>query len=317
MFNPYEHMKSRMKKEYDGTEHWYNLYNVLLSMFEYTGLPETLHPELIETMFITQGTCGVAKINGDLYTGCGGYCGNVVNYLPENYKITVQGIAKPNFEGKAGVDIAVGWNNGAIVGDFSLLKFASILTEIDVSERVNVLFSRFLRIPKVKNTKEQKAVEDAVTDILLGNFRAVVSDNIRELLTDTATSDNFLDLVDVKEVDKLQYLNQYRDNIIKRFFQMYGQGMQSTAKLAQQTTDELHGNDTVSMILPVQRLHYRKKFVDEINRLFGTSITVDFSECWKNSENEMLTENEMKEGENDVEENDSEQPDQNDDGGNV
>lgn len=285
MFNPYEMMKAKAKKNYDETLHYMNLYNAVVSMFEYKGLPDTLRPEFLEAMLITQGTAPIAKINGELYTGAGGYCGDVVNFVPVNYQFTNVGVG--DFRGEVGKNIAVGWNNATASPDLALLQFSSILTEIDVSERLNVIFSRFLRIPKVADNKERKAIEDCVQSIMKGQFTAVVSDNIQEILSDTDKDNKFLDLVDVKEVDKLQYLNQYRDNVIKRFFQQYGQGMQSTAKLAQQTTDELHGNDCVSLILPKQKLYYRKKMCDDINSLFATDISVDFSECWKEQVEEM------------------------------
>lgn len=285
MFNPYEMMKAKAKKNYDETLHYMNLYNAVVSMFEYKGLPDTLRPEFLEAMLITQGTAPIAKINGELYTGAGGYCGDVVNFVPVNYQFTNVGVG--DYRGEVGKNIAVGWNNATASPDLALLQFSSILTEIDVSERLNVIFSRFLRIPKVADNKERKAIEDCVQSIMKGQFTAVVSDNIQEILSDTDKDNKFLDLVDVKEVDKLQYLNQYRDNVIKRFFQQYGQGMQSTAKLAQQTTDELHGNDCVSLILPKQKLYYRKKMCDDINSLFATDISVDFSECWKEQVEEM------------------------------
>lgn len=285
MFNPYEMMKAKAKKNYDESLHYLNLYNVITSMFEYKGLPDTLRPEFLELMLVTQGTAPIAKINGELYTGVGGYCGNVVNFIPTEYQFTNVGVG--DFRGTIGKNIVVGWNNATTSPDLSLLQYSSILTEIDVSERLNVIFSRFLRIPKVADNKERKAIEDCVQSIMKGQFTAVVSDNIQEILSDTDKDNKFLDLVDVKEVDKLQYLNQYRDNVIKRFFQQYGQGMQSTAKLAQQTTDELHGNDCISLILPKQKLYYRKKMCDDINSLFATDISVDFSECWKEQVEEM------------------------------
>lgn len=304
MFNPFSEMKSKCKKDYINNVHFFNLFNTLLSMFNYDGLPKTLLPELIESNLIMTGVCGVTEINGNLYTGQGGYCGEIKNFLPIEFLITNVGIGEKR--GKIGTEFAVGWNNATYTPDFSLLQYSDILTEIDVSERINVLFSRFLRIPKVKDNKEKKAIEDSIKSILNGDITAVVSDNIREILENGSTQNNFLDLVDVKEVDKLQYLNQYHDNIIKRFFQMYGHGMQNTSKLAQQTTDELHGNDIVSMILPEQRLYYRKKFVDDINSIFGTEITVDFSDTWKKSEKELETPTEESEVIENAEENKTE-----------
>lgn len=289
MFSPRQLMKAKMEKALDYNIHWANLWNVRLAMFEYEDLPETLLPEIIETLFATQGTCGVTEINGDLYTGVGGYCGNVVNFIPTDYQITVVGI--PNGDGvrgKIGEKFAVGWNNHSATPDFNIDKFADILTEIDVSERAVLQFTRHLRIPKVKDSKEKQAVENAVKAITEGRFEAVVSNNVMDdILNGNAVKDKFLDLVDPKNIDSMQYLNQAYDNQIKRFFQIYGQGLQTTAKMAQQTNDELHGNDGVSMIIPLQMLKKRQEWVEDINRMFNKNIKVKFSECWRESVEEM------------------------------
>lgn len=293
MFNPYDKMKPKQKKKFEEALHFNNLYNARVSMFAYDGLPDTLKPEFIEGMFITQGTCGVGIINGGLYTGVGGYCGNIVNFVPEEYQFTNVGVGE--LRGKVGKDIVVGWNDATASPDWNLLQYASIFTEIDVSERLNVLFARLLRIPKVGDNKERKAIEDAILDLLEGRPTAVTSPNVLSNYIEGKEDNKFLDLADDNKIDKLQYLNQYRDNVLKRFFTLYGQGMQNTAKLAQQTTDELHGNDGVSMILPLQMLKKREDWVKEVNSVFGTNITVDFSEAWKVSEAEMEAADEAKE----------------------
>lgn len=293
MFNPYDKMKPKQKKNFEESLHFNNLYNARVSMFDYEGLPDTLKPEFIEGMFITQGTCGVGIINGGLYTGVGGYCGNIVNFMPEEYQFTNTGVGE--LRGKVGKDIVVGWNDATASPDWNLLQYASIFTEIDVSERLNVLFARFLRIPKVGDNKERKAVEDAILDLIEGRPTAVTSPNVLSDYIEGKEDNKFLDLADDNKIDKLQYLNQYRDNVLKRFFTLYGQGMQNTAKLAQQTTDELHGNDGVSMILPLQMLKKREEWIKEVNSVFGTNITVDFSEAWKVSEAEMEASDEAKE----------------------
>lgn len=287
MWNPYSHMKAKCRKQYDDTVHINALLLNRLTMFEYKNLPETLPDWLIETILSTEGTVGVCRMeDGKLYTGSGGFCGEVRNFLPVEYQITNAGIG--HRQGQIGKEFAVGYNNSTLSPDFLLMQTAAILTEIDVSERCNVLFSRLLRIPKVSDEKEKMAIEKCIKAVMDGKFEAVVSKNVLEKMIETGSADNkFLDLCDIKDIDKLQYLNQYRDNIIKRFYQFYGQGMQTTAKLAQQTTDELHGYDTIAMIVPTDMLRRRKEFVQQVNQMFGTDITVDFSECWRDSREEM------------------------------
>ena len=291
MWNPYEHMNAKWKKDFNDTFHFYNLMLSLVSMFTWEGFPDTINPVIVEEQLIGEGHTGFGEINGKLYVDCGGYCGDVVNYFPEEYTGHIVNVG--DFRGKIGEATEVCWNNSLRLPDFGLMQYSNILTEIDVSERCNVLFSRLIRVPKVKDAQEQKRVESVIGDILKGRFTTVVSDNTGERIIfgdDTHPENNFLDLTDVSEVDKLQYLNKYRDNVIKRWFQMYGQGMQNTAKLAQQTTDELHGNDGVSMILPLDRLTQRQLFCDRYNKLFGAKygeISVRFSDSYQESYEEM------------------------------
>ena len=289
LMNFYEDMTSKYKKEFDSRNHFLNLLMVLISMFEWKNLPDTIQPELLEKILISEGTACFGKIKGEIYTGFGSFTGEEVNFIPTGYQFVNTGIG--DFQGTIGKDCEVCFNNSMRYPDLILFQYESILTEIDVSERCNVLFSRLLRIPRVKDTKEKTAIEDSVKDILNGNFNAVISENIQQTLfsdSEIHPDNRFFDLTEVSSVDKLQYLNQYRDNIIKRFFQMYGQGMQSTAKLAQQTTDELHGNDAVSMILPYDRLNQRKKFCERVNKMFNLNVSVDFSEPFKESQEEMI-----------------------------
>lgn len=287
MWNPYEHMKSKIKKGFDAATHWQYLMISLISMFDWQGLPDTIRPDLLESLLITQGTAGVTEIGGKLYTGTGGYSGDYKNFLPTEYLIVDPGIGDKTFT--VGFGGCVCWNNCLRVPDYQLMQYASILTEIDVSERCNVLYSRLLPIPRVHDTTEQTAIQDITNKMLTGEFAAVISDNVQDaLFGDPQHPDSrFFDLSHVADIDKLQYLNQYRDNVIKRWYQIYGQGMQTTSKLAQQTTDELHGSDAVSMIIPLDRLKYRKQFADELNQMFGTSVSVDFSEAYKDSYQEM------------------------------
>ena len=304
MYNFYEHLNGKKKKSVDNTNNFFHLLNVALAMFDWKDVPETIPPEFLETFFLMNGTVGIGKYKGDLYAGMGGYCGNFDGYLPEDYVFTVPNIG--SIEGKVGEKVVVGWNNACRTPDLNLLKYTSIFTEIDTSERLNVLYSRLLRIPKVSDQKEKIAVEQAIKDIFVGNITALTSNNVQDLLGEG--HDKFLELVDVKDIDKLQYLNQYYNNVLKRFYQEYGHPMQITEKLSQQTNDEVHGGDSISLILPLQKLKYRKQFCEDCNRIFGTNMSVDFSEIWSINQQEIELGVESKESENNGE-NDNSEPD--------
>lgn len=276
----YDKFREKYIKDCESNINYLNLFNIALSMFEYKNLPDTINPIFLEGYLISNGTVGVKKINGDLYCCAGSFKGEVKAYLPTQYLGVVVNVG--TMEGTIGKDIVVGLNNLTMTPEFDILRYSDILTEIDTSERINVIFSRLLRIPKCADQKEKTAIENSIQDIIKGKITAVQSSNIQDLIGEN-TQNKFLDLVDVKEVDKLQYLNQYRENVIKRFLIRMGFPMQVTAKLAQQSTSEVHGSDSVAMIEPLMKLQCRKKMCEQINAMFGTNIEVEFSEVMKNN----------------------------------
>lgn len=301
MYGFFEHTfrkhRERFIKDYRMKEHWLEMNQILLSQFEYEGLPETLPAEWIEGILISNGTVGIGKINDKLYACMGGYAGNINGYLPDKYYGAVQGIGtlegdatspgcneELRIGGTIGTDIVVGWNNSMLAPDMDIVDYAARLTENDTSEDLNILFTRLLRIPVVDDDKQREIVVSAIKCIMEGKIDAVASKTgLNEVISGKCNEQKFLDLVDIKEVDKLQYLNQYHDNIIKRFYQRHGHPIQVTSKLAQQTNAEIHGADTVCMIYPLQQLKYRKKMCEDLNNVFGLNVTVKFSELLQNN----------------------------------
>lgn len=287
--NFYDIMKPKCQKDFAESMHWWNLFNVLLARFEWEGLPDSVPQEFLEGILITNGTVGFGKDNIGkerlYYAVPGGYTGPIVGYLPDHYKGVIQNVI---VEGKVGEDVAVGWNNSAMQSDNILMQYASILAEIDISEKCNVHYARDSKIPKAHNETEKQAILTAIKNIREGKLDAIVSNNVHaKELIEGIPEDNLLELTDIRDIDKLQYLNQYRDNIIKRFFQIYGQKSQVTSKMAQMSVDESTANDSLSMILTLDALKQREKFCDECNRLFGLSMSVKLSKCWADEVEEM------------------------------
>lgn len=290
--------KAKWTKKYRETLYWEYLWETLAGSFEWTGLPDSLPAEWIEGILRTNGIVGIGEIEGTLYASAGGYYGNVNGYIPTMYKGAVPGIG--TLDGQAvspaiydldsigDSPVVVGWNNALMSPDIDIYDTAQALAETRTSEDINLIFSRLLRIPIARNSKEKAIIDNAIKAIINGNIEAVASD-IKDLQTAVkGTPDRqFLDLIDVKDVDKLQYLNQYHDNILKRFMQRHGHAMQITSKLAQQTNAEMHGADDISMIVPLQELKYRKKLAEMLNKYHGEkhgfNCSVDFGKLLKNN----------------------------------
>lgn len=295
----YNKHKEKFLKENRALYNWLYFWNFMNSQFKWEGLPETLPQEFIEGYLMSTGMVGVGEIDGKLYAGSGGYMGELNGYIPENWEGAVQG--KRTIQGYAigpgavkedvpesTTKIVVGWNNSLRSPDIDIFDLSNTITEVQTSEDINVIFSRLLRIPIARNSKEKAQFESAIKAIVEGKIEAVSSaiDSL-ETLVNGEPAMQFLDLVDAKDVDKLQYLNQFNENILKRFFHRHGFSYNVTNKLAQQSNAEMHGGDDVCLIYPLQQLDYRKRFAEDLNNTFGSKygfeVTVEFNEMLKNS----------------------------------
>lgn len=269
--------------------HLVTLFSLQCSQFVYEGLPETLPQEFLEYYLALNGTIAIGKVtelgeSSELYLAMGAYNGNYNGYLPDEYTAAVTGIGE--ISGKWYGDnktIVVGKNNLMGAPEFDIPFTAEVLSQVDISEKVNVIFARLNRIPYADNDTEKQGIESAIKSIVEGDVYAVANRNVKSkfdefLEQSRVEGEKFLDLVDVDKINGLQYLNQYRDNVMKRFLSRRGYMVQTTSKLAQQTNSEIHGSDSYALLYPLEQLRERKKMVDSINSLFGTSITVCFNE---------------------------------------
>ena len=89
-----------------------------------------------------------------------------------------------------------------------------------------------------------------------------------------------ISLTEIHDIECVQYLSKLYDDIVSRFWNQFGHNMQSTGKLAQQTTAELEGYESYAMILPYNMLENRRAWVAEINKRFGTNYNYHFSPAW-------------------------------------
>lgn len=273
--------------------HLTELFSLHCSQFVYTGLPDTIPAEWLELFLAINGTVGIGEVkeleNRELYTAIGSYNGNYNGYLPDSYTAAVLGIGE--ISGKwYGKDktIIVGKNNLLGQPEYDIPFTAEVLTQIDISESVNVIFSRLSRIPIVDNDTQKQAIESAIKSIVKGDIFAVANKTIKskfdeflEGAKEAAENNKFLDLVDVDKINGLQYLNQYRDNVLKRYLARRGYMIQTTSKLAQQTNAEIHGSDSYALLYPQEQLKCRQDICKAIGELKGLEVSVDFNPILK------------------------------------
>ena len=273
----YEHMKTKTENATRYTTYFSILWNTLLDMFTYEGLPDTIPKRFLESILHSNGEVFVSRINGDLIASGGTLSGDVDAYGLGTDCIAVCPTGQA--QGKRGIDIAYGINNDTATPDMLVYWITHLLGETDKSIKCNVAFSRFLKIPKVANDKDKAMFEDIFRKLFDGEPQAFVSSSALDLELGAGTET--FEITDVNKIDRLPYLTQFFEDCLKRFYNFYGQPMQNQNKRAQSISDEIHGQDSVSFIIPMQMLNCRIALCDEINRIFGTDITVKFSPLWE------------------------------------
>ena len=273
----YEKMKQKAGNEARFTTYFTILFDTLLEMFEWKNLPPSIPKRFLESYLHTTGEVYVSMINDELIASGGTLSGEVDAYGLGTECIAVCPTGEAR--GKRNIDIAYGINNDTATPDMLLYWITHLLGETDKSIAVNVLFSRFTKIPKVKDDKDKSMMEEILKKLMNGEPQVFASKNALDLEFGAGTE--CFELTDVNKIDKLPYLTQFFEDALKRFYNFYGQPMQNQNKRAQTISDEIHGQDSVSFILPTQMLKCRQALCENINRIFGTDISVDFSDLWK------------------------------------
>lgn len=265
--------------------------NYLTSMFNWE-LPENtdILPQLIETILISEGKGAFFEDSGKWFFGSFSYGGEDldVNGLAKNGVVTCRnGKTKT---GEIGVDIFPIWNNMVGTPENSLYYFADLLSEIDISILANIRFSRNNKIIEVSNAKEKTIIDEVLKNSKIGKIETVVSGSgkIKNAFTeDTEEGATSLDLFNVKDTDKMQYLSHFHDDTLARAFFLYGMTFNNGTKMAQQSVEEIQSNDNASLIYPDIMLRSRQKWLKPLEQ-FGFSV--DFSKNWKQAEAEATAE---------------------------
>ena len=278
----------KFKNDNNYLRHLVTLFNLHITQFVYDNLPDTMPAEFLELYLAINGTVAIGKVkelnNNEIYLAMGGYNGNYNGYLPKEYTAAVTGLGE--ISGKwYGSDktIIVAKNNVQGSPEFDIPFTADVLSQVDISEANNVIFARMAKLPYADNDTQKSKIESAIHSIVQGDVFAVASRDVKNqfeefLDTPRAEGDKFLDLVDPDKINGLQYLNQYRDNVLKRFLARRGYMIQTTSKLAQQTNAEIHGSDSYALLYPLEQLERRKEMCKAVNELFGLDISVRFND---------------------------------------
>lgn len=248
------------------------------SMFTYDIKPE-IDLWLFELILNMEGFLGMTVKDGTPIYGSLVLNGDFNDYgIPKRGTIlTYNGT---NYDGEIDKDIIICWNNSTHSPDFTTYEYALNQSEVKKSLRTALFQCRMSNMITAKNDKVKKAIDKALENIDEGKPVSVLCDDLISNELGNEPLETY-SLTHPEQVHTIQYLSKYYDDLQRWYYTMNGQPIQGTGKMAQLTQEEVQGQQTLSTILPFNKLNERKKFCEKVKEILGIDISVDFSTPWK------------------------------------
>lgn len=259
----------------------HQLLNSIIGMIEYDNVPDGLEMKFVELYKILHGICGITKDSQGNFTAfIGGHSDQVNNYGLGTHFVGADAVESYDFEiNKNGV---VAWNNKLGISDIEHINMISDnLTELKTSLDYNIMYARYNPLISVKDAKTKTALDTALKNTRDGVPTTFLS-NLSMALDEFGVKDiELINICDVKNSDKLQYLYKAFDDTFRHFYNVYGISLSTTPKMAQQNDSEINQTKALAMLYPLERLKCANDMCKELNRIYGTNISAHFSEVWQ------------------------------------
>lgn len=249
--------------------------NKTLTMFEYTGLPDSLPAVELEKQLQQNGYSVIAQYDDNLYAFQAGFSGQDVYYRPTQAIISNPAL-KFNQTLDLNTDCILIKNDDMQKGLLYFYKhYGTLLTE---NELTMLLADYNLRMPSLISANDDNTIENAqayLSDIVEGKVGVIgeskLFDSLKVQPTTDKGSSNFADMYGYQ-----QYLLATLNNEI-------GLATNNNMKKERLTSNEIDVNQNATYPLIDNMLRNRQEAVAKINALFGTNITVEFSSIWHSS----------------------------------
>ena len=284
----------------------FTLQEGLVSMFERTNYPETVNVKMLERFLVDDNRACITTYpekgrNAARYAGKWMSARLEIGGDPDPdglgtiaFAIFGDGTVKQVKDWRDSDDIIVCWNAWDYSLDLNIPDTARKLQIADVSLNMLVTNSRLHPMPVARDSKEQNAIENAQKNIIDGKEQTVISKGDTQELLDaignTQSQIEVLSLTDPNAAVHIQNISQYREDLLRWFWNIYGMDSRGTSKRAQQSVEEVDQGGDLSMVIPMSRWRARQEEVEQVRTKCGApEASCDFSTCWKSRIVEAIT----------------------------
>lgn len=177
------------------------------------------------------------------------------------------------------------YNNSALYPDYIFTAYAEQLTETDITMDKLIKWARMNPIPKAKTNEDIAKYQTALQRILDGEDITVISDELSIFTDGHATiDDNVMRLTDESAIDKMHFIDEHHEQLVRRLATLGGLPFSTTAKSAQNLTDELHDMDALATFIINDRAACRRDGFKRAAEFMQRTAGIDFDFEYKLSE---------------------------------
>lgn len=252
-----------------------------MSMFKWSGLPDTI-PECFLEMYIqVNGFTCIAKdrTNDKLYAFFGGLGGVPDAYYQPTECIVANPYLKLNESYKIGEDCIIIRNDPFMHGLIPLFnKYASQLTENELSLNMASINTRIQQAISAGDDRAKESAELFLKKLVEGDV-AVLADNaffdsgtIKTLPFSNTTSSGVIgDLIEYEQYLKASWFNEL--------------GLNANYNMKREALNSAESsiNDDILFPLVDEMLKLRQDGASKVNDMFGTDISVELSSSWRDN----------------------------------
>lgn len=262
------------------------LYNVIASLFTYENMPDSININYLNNVLITRGRVVWTKFNDKLYCCQGNYGGEPDEY----YLPTIFTVANPVLGSKM-VHIKEDETQDGVLmyltssdvipfenltgGLYDLISTTAwLLADNSVSINIAQKNSRLMAIFTATSTSQKISAENVLKSLYDGDVWKVVSTDlindftVNPLANNNNTSSSLITLIE---------LHQY---ILANFYHQIGINSNYNMKRERLNTAEIDTNFEALNINITDIKENLTKCFDNVNRFFGTNISIKFPVEW-------------------------------------
>ena len=281
-------MRNQMRENFWTSEHWnderflhyYNrLMELSISMFKWDGLPDTVDPRFLELALFGDGMAVYFKdeVIGDLALRCmiGGRL-NVYNIPTMRRAYASNGYNKPLDESNS----VIIWNNMIHTNSLSAVElFAKRLWDLDATVDINC---------KAQKTPVLIACDEKQR-LTLKNLYMKYEGNQPFIFGDKSLNPNALKVLQTGAEFVADKIYLIKIQIWNEALTYLGISNVNFQKRERMLMDEVQRNQGGVIASRYSRLESRRQAAAQINKMFGTNITVDYRENFQEIQSQFNT----------------------------